>query len=234
MNLAIIGCSYSNFWDGDIFGKTYPKLIADDYPDINIYDASLGGAGNDSCYLRLQNIEKNFGSIDKIIVQLTLPYRSTVVLNKKAIKSFMQWEHENNYYYSGQSSRREIKGCIFITPGSIREHSFLINWKKYFKARYHAIDYFHAWVNSYDVFWQIQKEIDLINSKYGEENVLFFSWLKEDRKSVSLPKNYVGSVQEKFGTDMEKYSIDKVLHFNEEGHKAIYKWLNPYIKPMVS
>ena len=90
MNLAIIGCSYSNYYDGDCFGNTYPKLIADNYSNINVYDASLGGASNDSCYLRLQNIEKNFGSIDKIIVQLTLPYRTSIALTKKAIKDYTQ------------------------------------------------------------------------------------------------------------------------------------------------
>ena len=65
MNLAIIGCSYTNYWDGNLFGNTYPKLIADDHSDINVYDASIGGAGNDSCYLRLRNIERNFGLFNK-------------------------------------------------------------------------------------------------------------------------------------------------------------------------
>ena len=79
MNLAIIGCSYSNYYDGDCFGNTYPKLIADNYSNINVYDASLGGASNDSCYLRLQNIEKNLiyllQEIDKLIfIRLELVY----------------------------------------------------------------------------------------------------------------------------------------------------------------
>ena len=40
-------------------------------------------------------------------------------------------------------------------------------------------------------------------------------------------ENYIGSVQEYFGTDMEKYKIDKQHHFNKDGHKAVHEWLNP-------
>lgn len=229
MNLAIIGCSYSNYYDGDCFGNTYPKLIADNYSNINVYDASLGGASNDSCYLRLQNIEKNFGSIDKIIVQLTLPYRTSIALTKKAIKGYMPWHHQKNYYYGTD----KIKGLMFLTQGRFKDSRFLFKWKKNFKYHpYFASHYFQAWQTTYDPYWQTQKEIDLINCKYGKENVLFFSWLAEDKKMINLPENYIGSVQEYFGTDMEKYKIDKQYHFNKDGHKAVHEWLKPNIKEL--
>lgn len=225
MNLAIIGCSYTNYWDGNLFGNTYPKLIADDHSNINVYDASIGGSGNDSCYLRLRNIERNFGPIDKIIVQLTLPYRSTIVLTKKAIKGLMPWAHEKNYYYGNDN----IRGLILLTQGKAESAQFLSKWKQQFGVHTLALDYFKAWTKTYDSYWQTQKEIDLINSKYGEENVLFFSWLVEDKKMVNLPENYIGSVQEHFGVGMEKYKIDNAYHFNKDGHKAVYEWLKPHI-----
>ena len=100
--LFIVGCSYTHWSDGDCFGESYPALIAKEYPNWHVYDASEPGGSNDSVYLRLRYLEKLYGAPDKIIVQWTHLPRTTVVTDEFIPRDFKHNTVEN-YTYCEQS-----------------------------------------------------------------------------------------------------------------------------------
>ena len=69
--LFVIGCSYTSWREGKCYGSSYPALIAQQYPDWQVYDASEPGSSNDSAFFRLQHLERTYGKPDKIIIQWT-------------------------------------------------------------------------------------------------------------------------------------------------------------------
>ena len=80
MKIFAVGCSFSSFHSGKCgLGNSWIHQIAKNYPDAEVYDASLGGAGNDSIQLRFRFLEQKYGKPDKVIVQLTNPARLSIV-----------------------------------------------------------------------------------------------------------------------------------------------------------
>ena len=229
MKIAVLGCSYSNWWDAEIFNESVPALIAKNNLDITVYDASIGGGGNNSLYLRVKNIEKNFGSLDKVIVQLTTPHRSSVILSKKAINNLGIWKEQCNYHYIDGTTPH----WIMLTQGKLKSDDFRKQWETLFPLN-SSLDYINSYNKTFDPYFQTQQQIDLLNYKYGKENVLFYSWLKENKKLIELPSNYIGSVQEHFGIKMNKFKIDDEYHFNNHGHSAVYRWLKPSINKLLT
>jgi len=83
-NLVILGCSYTHWWDGKCFNKSYPALIARDYPEYHVWDMSEPGGSNDTIYLRLRFLERHYNVVpDKIIIQWTTLSRTNINLNWK-------------------------------------------------------------------------------------------------------------------------------------------------------
>lgn len=229
MKIAVLGCSYSNWWDANIFNESVPALIAKDNANITVYDASIGGCGNNSLYLRVKNIEKNFGSLDKVIVQLTTTNRSSIILSKKAIKQLGNWKKQHNYHYIDGTTPY----WIMLTQGKLKSDDFKKQWETLFPLN-SSLDYINSYNTTFDPYFQTQQQIDLLNYKYGKENVLFYSWFNENKKSIDLPDNYIGSVQTQFGIKMNKFKIDNEYHFNNHGHNAVYKWLKPSINQLLA
>lgn len=229
MRIAVLGCSYSNWWDGNIFNESVPALIAKDNANITMYDASVGGSGNNSLYLRVKHIEKEFGPLDKVIVQLTTPQRTSIILSKNAIKQLGIWKKTCNYYYiDGNSS-----DWIMLTKGKMKSKEFMQKFGLLFPLE-SSLDYMNYYNKTFDPYFQTQQQIDLLNYKYGKENVLFYSWFNENKKLIELPTNYIGSVQQHFGIKMNKFKIDNEYHFNNHGHSAVYKWLKPSIGKLLA
>ena len=66
-NLAIIGCSYTHWYDSNALLQTYPYLIAKNFPNYKVYDLSIPGGGNSSAFLRCKFVEDYYGiKLDKV------------------------------------------------------------------------------------------------------------------------------------------------------------------------
>jgi hypothetical protein len=240
--LFIVGCSYTNFRDGECFGKSYPALIAKDYPHWHIYDASEPGGSNDSVYLRLRYLEKLYGAPDKVIVQWTHLTRTTVVTDEFIPRDFKHNTVEN-YTYCEQSdikfpSVSITRSTFFLkTTNQIRrQQQILINDTGLLLKH---LSIFYAWfLNSQTLFWNTQKEIDLVNAVYGKDNVLMYDWHNRYHPGthLTMPDNWIGSVADAFAKDNKfmRLGVDDSPHYAAEGQLEVYKWLMPHLNKLLT
>jgi len=241
MKIFVFGCSFSSFHSGMCgFGKSWVHRLAKDNPEHHIYDASLGGAGNDSILHRLMLLEKNYGEPNKIIVQLTNPNRISILLDKKFWKEGISFATKDNLTYHGDNRHHisHIQGSFFVE--SVQQRKIRIKLAKHMDLPEDLlIKYFGAYLPHYDNVVKTQMAIDLLNRLYGKKNVLFFAWHDLSNynswKFVDIPTNYIGSVQDRFKEDNKFYNLgtDISPHYGSKGHKAVYKWLKEKIDHMI-
>lgn len=246
-NLAVVGCSYSHWADGDCMFKSYPAYIAENYPNWNVVDLSSPGSSNDSAYLRLFNFEHNYKiKFDKVIFQVT-HFNRLLYFNRYNHHAQSLWTHifKNNYFYTEGSG--EFYENSYITMCSTIGLSG--EWNKYRRSLMAKwIGLKEKWIVKFlegeflsnKAIWHCQKEIDLINSVYGLNNVLVYSWhqgidnSKDLKSKIFFPKNWKKSMEERLTTDkFWKLSIDDAGHFDDIGHLEAYKALEPDIKNLI-
>lgn len=227
--LGIVGCSYTHWLEGNCLGESYPAIIAKQFPNYNIVDLSIMGSSNESVFLRLYNFERIHKiKFSKILWQLTHFFRELIIMdynrNENIFKDIQKVE--NYCCTSGYFS----KHITFLVAGF--KDSNMAIMSDYFDIK--ETDLYKYYVNksaSNQGVWLLQKEIALINSHYGRDNVLIFAWHKNidldstsknyfaykwnrslgnatgDRSNtardleIDLPKNYVGSMQDMLGHD---------------------------------
>lgn len=240
--LFIVGCSYTNFRDGECFGKSYPALIAKDYPHWHIYDASEPGGSNDSVYLRLRYLEKLYGAPDKVIVQWTHLTRTTVVTDEFIPRDFKHNTVEN-YTYCKKSdikfpSVSITRSTFFLkTTNQIRRQQQILTTTT--KLTLGMLSNFYSWfLNSQSLFWNTQKEIDLVNAVYGKDNVLMYDWQNRNSPGtyLSMSSNWIGSVADAFAKDNKfmRLGVDDAPHYAAEGQLEVYKWLMPHLNKLLT
>ncbi len=242
MKIFVFGCSFSSFHSGMCgFGNSWVHRLAQDNPEHHIYDASLGGAGNDHILHRLMLLEKNHGVPDKIIVQLTNPNRVTTLLHKKWWDEGLTFATKDNLTYHDDRRLHQyfIQGSFFVE--TVQQKKRRIKFAKHMDLSEDLlIKYFGTYLTHYDNVVKTQMAIDLINRLYGKKNVLFFAWHDlsnfKSWKYVDIPTNYIGSVQARFNEDNKFYRLgtDTSPHYGSEGHKAVYKWLKEKIHHLIS
>jgi len=216
--LFIGGCSYSHWSDGKCFEQSYPALIAKNYPDWHVYDASYGGSANDGIFWRFQHLEEKFGPPDKVIVQWTTNGRHQWIESDSNI-TFKNSKNISNYTFTP-----EFDSDKFITiSASVLKN--LPNSLKKFYVPYLESHHHNTYI--------IQKEIALVNALYGKENVLMFDWHKHwsPGSNSKMPDNWIGSVANAFKRKkkFEKLGIDNAPHYDAVGHLEVYKWLRPHL-----
>lgn len=228
--LGIVGCSYSHWFYGDCELKSYPALIAKKFPQYNIIDLSIISGSNESAFFRLHNFEQKYKiKFSKIVWQLTHFCRELVMIDYKNNDFVLQDIKEHgNYFYTEGHYEKHYNFAINIEHVKDNMNKLV----EYFDIK--KTDLYKYYVNKFasnQHVWLLQKEIDHINSHYGEKNVLIFSWhTKIDLESTSknffaydwetglghavgnksnetqdlefeLPKNYIGAIQDMFGND---------------------------------
>lgn len=251
--LGIIGCSYTHWADGDCLGKSYPGLIAKNFPDYNVVDLSIISASNDSAFLRLHNFEKQHNiKFTKIIWQLTHFNRELIFLDYNTNENiFADIQQSKNYYHTSGRFSRHIN---FTIHG--RMHDAVDKLSDYFHIK--KIDLYKYYVNKFGSnqnVWILQKEIDHVNSHYGKNNVLMFAWHKKidrvysgtnlsrwkwqtalstnksdtaDDVEIDLPTNYIGSIEHMLGSDtFFELGIDNAPHYGPDGHSKVFDLLAP-------
>jgi len=245
MNIAFLGCSYSNWYDGDCFGESYPALFAKNNPDVNVWDLSIPGSSNDSLYFRLLYAEKHFNiKIDKVVVQLTHFQRTLQWYDWNydwTVKLFRHGASFDNYVALGEYNPEyfdTITSTICLKDGSDWQNLIAKKLEKITRVpkvylRMWYLDQFES--NKY--IFAAQKELDLINGVYGLDNVIPFSWhcnfnsKSKKEHDIILPSNWVGSVDQALGRAFWKkpYAVDNSPHFGAAGQKAVYDWISPNI-----
>lgn len=243
--MAFLGCSYSNWDDGNCFYYSYPALVSKEFNNYNIVDMSIPGSSNDTLFLRLKYYEDNNKiKFDKIIVQIThLP--RTFIMFKENIdfnldNILLDFSNKDNYYYTDTGWNINIMDSIGISSLSKgNSKNRVTRLEKFFGEPRELLDgVFSRDFSSWKYTWNLIEQIELLNFKYGRENVLFFSWHTPDNAlyTTYLCKltNYLGSIQEAFGN--EKFfnlGVDKCPHYNDLGHLEIFNWLKPELSKFV-
>ncbi len=245
-NLLILGCSYSHWWDGKCFGKSYPALIAQNYPNYHVYDMSEPGGSNDTLYLRLKFLKEEFGVIpDKILIQFTHLSRTNLNLRYPVKPARVSYETLNNYTYHLENDWPDHS--LTITPSLIRPDTNSYHMKllrrlnKITLVNINLLRMFYTWyVYSETNFWNIQKEIDLVNYAYGTQNILSFDWVGHYSPGVhshiSIPNKHLGSISYAFRKKDKFMSlgVDDAPHYGEEGQAEVYKWLSPHLEEFLN
>jgi len=248
--IAVVGCSYSHWDDGECFLESYPALIAKNYPDYNVVDLSAPGSSNDSAYMRLFHFEHLTGyKINKVLFQLTHFGRELVFFDWR-VKNFNLWKEgyyaKDNYVYTKGDFSDDVNlvtaTIAFDHPWSERTRKLL---SKHFKLKESMLTRFFItkFLNDESV-WKLQKEIDLVNGHYGKNNVLLYSWhrnldtttktARKDLKVPAMPDNYAGSVEEWIGFKrFNKLGVDDAPHYDGRGHQIVYKHLEPMIDSLL-
>lgn len=228
--LGIIGCSYTHWDYGDCVGQTYPALIAKQFPNYNVVDLSIPGSGNDSAFLRLNNFERIHKiKFSKVVWQLTHFFRELVIIDyHKDENIFKDIQQETNYFFTSGHFCKHIN----LSIGFDQVSDSMDKMHDYFDIK--KTDLYKYYVNkssSNQSVWLLQKEIDHVNSHYGPQNVLIFSWHdkidldstdknyfaykwqkalgntignKSNRISdveIDIPSNYIGSIEDMLGPD---------------------------------
>lgn len=243
--IFIVGCSYTNWNDGDCFGESYPALIAKEYPNWHVYDKSEPGGSNDSVYLRLRYLEKLYGAPDKVIVQWTHLGRTNINIFDQPTPREHTASTLNNYTYFAENGDDVDKdGSIVVNPSLL---SLSTKWNKKQSNRLRKITglgsevttLFYSWfLNSQTLYWNTQKEIDLVNAVYGKDNVLMYDWQYRHSPGthLTMPDNWIGSLAYAFRKKNKFMSlgIDDAPHYAAEGHLEVYKWLEPHLNKLLT
>lgn len=236
--LAIVGCSYSHWSDGNCCHQSYPFLIAEQFLDYEIVDLSIPGSSNNSAYLRIKAWQ-DFHKIkfDKIIFQITHTVRDFVLLkdniNFKIDNLFTDIQkYKNCSYTSGHYNNNIIQN---ITLGTFEKNKNLFgNLEKFYNLENKIIKkIYHAKFASALNMWDLEQQIDLLNGIYGKNNVLLFSWHKNFdithyniNDKIDLPKNFIGSLENYLGTKLFfQLGIDNSPHYSNLGHKKVFNFL---------
>jgi len=250
-NLAVVGCSYSHYADGNCLFKSYPAYIAENFPDWNVVDLSSPGSSNDSAYLRLFNFEHNYKiKFDKVIFQIT-HFDRLIYFNRYSNLDQNLWTHvvKNNYFYTENDGQFYENSYLTMSSTIGLPDRPPGNWNEYrrkkiskwigLKEKYIVKCIMGEFLSNKSI-WHCQKEINLINATYGSNNVLVYSWHKGIDKGKNLkseiffPKNWKKSMEERLTTDkFWKLSIDDAGHFDDIGHLEAYKALEPDIKNLI-
>ena len=243
--LFIVGCSYTHWSDGDCFGESYPALIAKEYPNWHVYDAGEPGGANDSVYLRLQYLTEQYGTPDKVIVQWTHLGRTNVFLQELThMPRVTEYITEGNYTF--HTEQEHPSSSFAITPSTVdpvnRSGFHKLQLKKLSrssKLRMQTLEQFYAWfLDSQTLYWNTQKEIDLVNAVYGKDNVLMYDWQYRHSPGthLTMPDNWIGSLAYAFRKKNKFMSlgIDDAPHYAAEGHLEVYKWLEPHLNKLLT
>jgi len=238
--IGIVGCSYSNWKEGNCLGKSYPALIAKDYQNYNVIDLTYSGSSNDSAYFRLWTFEQYYNiKFSKVIFQITHIGRLLEFLDWKFsnFNIFEKNEFTGNYFYCN-----DIKKPLGYANISIAtKRKWIVELRERFvkvfglKKDDTVIRYYILKLGFDEMLWKLQKEINLINGVYGVNNVLLFSWkilkFNDNIKNLQLPSNYWTSVEELFGNDkFYELGVDALPHYGEKGHAEFYKELKIKLK----
>lgn len=248
-SIAILGCSYTHWHDGNCELESYPALIAKKYKNYNVVDLSIPGGSNDSAYLRLQSFQKMHNmKFDKVIFQIThygrflhMPHYDW--WNIDIINQYYQ--HENYIYSDGKWKHPKWD--------NVTASYFAPRQKDWYKQRLRSLaNYFGISIRDYQKWLYqylesdtlalvLEKEIYLLNGTYGKENVLMFSWhagidsndpISKDK--CNFPENYIGSISDMLGYKLfRKLGVDDAPHYDNKGMMLVFKQLKPSLDKLL-
>ena len=234
-NIAVIGCSYSNYRDSNALFETYPALIANYFPEHFVIDLTLPGGSNSSAYLRLKWYEERYNTkIDKVIFQITHLYR-TFVYAKTPIYDiqltntnlFTESYTKDNYFYTDGLIDKKIGMHISLNSSDPKMKWIHKHFPKFF-LEVKELEMSATWKSH----WETRQMIDLIDMAY---DTVFFYWHTYVRRDLDLltckdDKTYAGSVEEWLGTKyFEKQGKLITYHFGAPEQQIIFEKLKPYI-----
>ena len=156
-----------------------------------------------------------------------------------------KWEKHANFEVQQNKMDRQFSGGDGVSRSSLAEY-FDVKSTELYK-------YYVNRMSSNLPIWLCEKEIDHINSHYGIDNVLIFAWYskidlvstsknffayiwettlgkalgdksnKESDLEIDLPKNYIGSIEDKLGSKVFwKIGVDDAPHYAGEGHSKVF------------
>ena len=240
-NVAVIGCSYTNWRDGDCLLKSYPALIANDFPAYNVIDLSICGDSNATVYYKIKQAEKQFKiKFDKIIWQITHVWRMCYFNKGYFEYNPFDFLKKKNYIYTfgeyqGNFTQKQmvpLQPWMLTNKEKSWEEDVIKNIKMNFGLDQKSI---FAIIENYHNHWNLQETVDLLNSVYGTDNVIMFSWHKsDDLTTISFENNYIGAVQEWLGDKFFKIGVDNAPHYNDAGHRLIYKNIYPDVNRLLT
>lgn len=242
--LAIIGCSYTHWSDSNCLGYSYPALIAKDYPHYNVVDLSCPGSSNDSAYLRLFQFEKSKKiKFSKVIFQVTHFGRELAFNSNWNWRKIKIWENgfyiQDNLIYTDGDYVESLRTMTAHLDDAHKKLS--LEWLQnfFFLPQRVLIKYYQKKIDTDQMIWLLQKEINLINSVYGVDNVLIFPWhrninstpLYQSKDLQIYPsKNMIESIEELLGYDVFfNLGIDNAPHYDSNGHAKVYNTLSSHI-----
>ena len=243
-NVAVIGCSYTNWRDGDCLLQSYPALIANDFPEYNVIDLSICGDSNSTVYYKIKQAEKQLKiKFDKIIWQITHVWRMCYFNQEYLEYNPFDFLKKKNYIYTfgeyqGNFTQKQMVPLQVWMLGSTesskdsRAKEVMKNIKMNFGLDEKSI---FTIIENYHNHWHLQETVDLLNSVYGTDNVLMFSWHNHDElNTISFENNYIGTAQEWVGDKFFKIGVDNAPHYNDAGHKLIYKKIYPDVNRLLT
>ena len=223
--IFVIGCSYRHH---DVYvepNETWPSLLQEN-TGYTIINCSLPGSSNFSYFYRLQEIEKEYGKPDKVIVQLTSLHRLFMHLKNEPIHNIIQDYPDREYYYDLYKPFHDMG--YFVVPQTMFEYRKL----KILNEKYNMKPKYLKWIWKYfatdaNLEWMLYKETKLIDLYY--DDVTFFSWNYKYKLDV---KKYLGSLKyellkDKF--DDCSYIPKKDDHFGIEGHKILSEIIQEHV-----
>lgn len=241
-NVAVIGCSYTNWRDGDCLLQSYPALIANDFPEYNVIDLSICGDSNATVYYKIKQAEKQLKiKFDKIICQITHVWRMCYFNQEYLEYNPFDFLKKKNYIYTFGEYQGNFtqKQMIPLQPWMLENKQKKTWQKQVIKniAMNFGIDprsIFSILENHFN-HWHLQETVDLINCVYGTDNVLMFSWHKDkDLNTISFENNYIGAVQTWLDNKFFEIAIDNAPHYNAAGHRLIYKNMYPNVNRLLT
>lgn len=243
-NVAVIGCSYTNWRDGDCLLQSYPALIANDFPEYNVIDLSICGDSNSTVYYKIKQAEKQLKiKFDKIIWQITHVWRMCY-FNQEYLKyNPFDFLKKKNYIYTfgeyqGNFTQKQMVplqpwmlGSTELSKGSWAKE-VMKNIKMNFGLDEKSI---FSIIENYHNHWHLQETVDLLNAVYGTDNVLMFSWHNHNElNTISFENNYIGTAQEWVGDKFFEIGVDNAPHYNDAGHRLIYKNIYPDVNRLLT
>jgi hypothetical protein len=244
-NLAIVGCSYSHWKDGDCLNESYPAIIAQRFPNYNVIDLSMCGDSNEAAYYKIKKAEEFFGiKFDKIIWQITHFYRKFYLTEGYSNYQPFNFIQKGNYTYTKGEYENQWDQTYFIPLHSWMAKDVKYHWASKFmkmienKLGLNKKNIFYI-LENHSGHWHVQKTIDLLNARYGKENVLMFGWHKNfhydsNRDKLKMEENFIGCIEDHIGTDrFWRLGVDDAPHYNAKGHKHVWKIISPDVERLL-
>jgi hypothetical protein len=240
-NLAIVGCSYSHWTDGKCFGKSYPALIAKNNQEYNVFDLSICGDSNSTVWYKIKNTEEKYKiKFDKIIWQITHLERHVYFSNNYQQYKPLEIMQKRNYFFTNGEYVEQYEQTDLVALQSWMTYEDKRDWildymKKIQKIHNLDIRNIVVTLENYYNHWNVQQIIDLINARYGVENVLIFSWHRATKNAgLKFEHNYKGCVEDWVGDNFRKLGVDSAPHYGEAGHTRVFKHLHPDVKRLLA